>query len=128
MRMFLAICFTPVTSENANSHSWKREKLTEVLFQSHLTIICGFGGIELKIQTNLNTENTGVGTHLFDDMWYIPRLNASACSNSCQLVSLQPIIISILFHHYKELEKCMFEVEQLEDRVVRRAATVKLQS
>jgi hypothetical protein len=64
----------------------------------------------------------------FDDMWDIPRLYASACSNSCQLVPLQPIIISILFHHYKELKKCMFEVEQLEDRVVHRAATVKLRS
>ncbi|MDQ3852431.1 MAG: hypothetical protein M3299_06325 [Thermoproteota archaeon] len=36
----------------------------------------------------------------FDQMWDIPRLYASACSNSCQLVPLHPIIMSILFHHY----------------------------
>jgi hypothetical protein len=50
----------------------------------------------------------------FDEMWDIPRLYVSACSNSCQLVPLHPIIISILFHHYKELKKCISEVEQIE--------------
>ena len=40
----------------------------------------------------------------------------SACSNSVQLVPLQPIIISILFHHYKELKECISEVEQMEAR------------
>jgi hypothetical protein len=50
----------------------------------------------------------------FDEMWDIPRLYVSACSNSCQLVPLQPIIISILFHHYKVLKKCMEEVKQIE--------------
>ena len=49
-----------------------------------------------------------------DDMWDIPRLYVSACSNSCQLVPLQPIIMSILFHHYKELLECKREVEELE--------------
>jgi hypothetical protein len=29
-------------------------------------------------------------------------------------VPLQPIIISILFHHYKELKECISEVEQTE--------------
>lgn len=47
----------------------------------------------------------------FDEMWDIPRLYISACSNSCQLVPLQPIVISILFHHYKELKEIMSEVE-----------------
>ena len=49
-------------------------------------------------------------------MWDIPRLYVSACSNSVQLVPLQPIIISILFHHYKELKECISEVEQIEAR------------
>ena len=53
----------------------------------------------------------------FDDMWDIPRLYASACSNSCQLVPLQPIIMSILFHHYKELLQCIREVEELGAKV-----------
>jgi hypothetical protein len=39
----------------------------------------------------------------FDDMLDIPRLYLSACSNSVQLVPLHPIIISILFDHYKQL-------------------------
>ncbi len=50
----------------------------------------------------------------FDDMFDIPRLYLSACSNSVQLVPLHPIIISILFHHYKELIQCISEVEQIE--------------
>ena len=40
----------------------------------------------------------------FDEMWDIPRLYVSACSNSVQLVPLHPIFISVLFHHYKELK------------------------
>jgi hypothetical protein len=46
-------------------------------------------------------------------MWDIPELYISACSNSVQLVPLHPIIISILFHHYKELKECISEVEQI---------------
>ena len=46
-------------------------------------------------------------------MFDIPKLYASACSNSVQLVPLQPIIISILFHHYKELKECTKEVEEM---------------
>ena len=52
----------------------------------------------------------------FDDMWDIPKLYISACSNSCQLVPLHPIVISILFHHYKELKECISEVEQINER------------
>jgi hypothetical protein len=50
----------------------------------------------------------------FDEMWDIPRLYISACSNSVQLVPLHPIIMSILFHHYKELKECISEVEHIE--------------
>src|SRR5215208_671585 len=53
----------------------------------------------------------------FDDMWDIPRLYVSACSNSYQLVPLQPIVISILFHHYKELLECKREVKELGTKV-----------
>ncbi len=52
---------------------------------------------------------------MFDDMWDIPRLYTLACSNSCQLVPLHPIIISILFHHYKELKECKSEVERIQE-------------
>ena len=49
----------------------------------------------------------------FDQMWDITRLYVSACSNSVQLVPLHPIVISILFHHYKELKECISEVERM---------------
>ena len=51
---------------------------------------------------------------MFDDMWDIPRLYASACSNSCQLVPLHPFVMSILFHHFKELKECISEVGRIE--------------
>jgi hypothetical protein len=48
----------------------------------------------------------------FDEMFDIPRLYISACSNSVQLVPVHPIFMSILFHHYKELKECVEQVEQ----------------
>jgi hypothetical protein len=38
--------------ENANPRSSKREKLTEVLLHSRLTVISGFSPMQLKIQPN----------------------------------------------------------------------------
>ena len=55
----------------------------------------------------------------FDEVWDIPKPYISACCNSVQLVTLQPIIISILYHHYKELKECIKQVEQIEARVNR---------
>src|SRR5215211_7695192 len=52
---------------------------------------------------------------IFDEMFDSPRLYLSACSNSTQLVPLHPIIMSILFHHYKELIQLVSEVEQMEE-------------
>jgi hypothetical protein len=49
----------------------------------------------------------------FDEIWDIPKLYVSACSIAVQLVPLQPIMISILFHHYKELKECILEVEEM---------------
>jgi hypothetical protein len=49
----------------------------------------------------------------FDEMFDIPRFYVSACSNSVQYVRLHPILMSILFHHYKELTECMAQVEQI---------------
>jgi hypothetical protein len=50
-------------------------------------------------------------------MWDIPRLCVSACFNSCQLVPLHPIIISILFIIIQTAQGCISEVKQLEDKV-----------
>ena len=50
----------------------------------------------------------------FDEMWDISRSYVSTRSNSVQLVPLHPIVISILFHHFKELKECISEVEQID--------------
>ena len=50
----------------------------------------------------------------FDEMWDIPKLYVSACSNSVQLVPLHPIVISILFHHYKELVECQKQIKLMD--------------
>jgi hypothetical protein len=47
----------------------------------------------------------------FDQMFDIPKFYISACSNSVQLVPFHPILMSILFHHHKELKECMAWVE-----------------
>lgn len=49
-----------------------------------------------------------------DDMWDIARNYVSACSDSVQLVPLHPVVISILFHHFKELKECMEDVKHIE--------------
>lgn len=51
----------------------------------------------------------------FDEMRDIPKLYVSACSNSVQLVPLHPIILSILFPHYKELKEWICEVERTDE-------------
>ena len=53
----------------------------------------------------------------FDDMWDIPKLYITSCSNSVQLVPLHPIMISILFHHYKQLTELMAQVERMSTKV-----------
>jgi septal ring factor EnvC (AmiA/AmiB activator) len=52
----------------------------------------------------------------FDEMWDIPKLYTMACSNSASLVPFHPIAMSILFHHYKELNQCIKEIEQIEEK------------
>ena len=42
---------------------------------------------------------------LFDRMFSISYLYNSACSYSVKLIRLQPILISIIFHHYKQITK-----------------------
>jgi hypothetical protein len=53
----------------------------------------------------------------FDEMFDISRSYISACSYAVQPVRLYPILISILFHHYKELTECINQVEQIEAKV-----------
>src|SRR5215203_3841023 len=53
----------------------------------------------------------------FDEMFELPKFYISACSNSVQYVRLHPILMSILLYHYKELTKCISEVERIEAKV-----------
>jgi hypothetical protein len=50
----------------------------------------------------------------FNEMWDVAKLYISACSNSVQLVPLHPIIISILFQHYKEMKECSKQIEEMQ--------------
>ncbi|MDQ3902295.1 MAG: hypothetical protein M3247_01385 [Thermoproteota archaeon] len=52
----------------------------------------------------------------FDEMWDIPRLYITACSNSVSLVPLHPIAMSILFYHYKELMEVSKQIEAIKKR------------
>ena len=50
----------------------------------------------------------------FDDMWDIPRLYITACSNSVSLVPLHPIVLmSSLLHCYERLVKRISQVERM---------------
>jgi hypothetical protein len=56
----------------------------------------------------------------FDEMMFdLPRFYISVCSNSVQYVRLHPILMSILFYHYKQLTECITQIEQIESKVER---------
>jgi len=46
----------------------------------------------------------------FDKMFAYSRLYNSAGSNACRPVLIHPIIMSIIFEHYKQLEKLLRSV------------------
>jgi hypothetical protein len=47
---------------------------------------------------------------VFDDMFSICRLYNSACSFVAKPIRIHPIFMSIIFHHYKKLEKIKEEL------------------
>jgi hypothetical protein len=47
----------------------------------------------------------------FDDMFSISHLYNSACSFAVKPIRIQPIFMSIIFHHYKQLMKVKEELE-----------------
>jgi hypothetical protein len=49
---------------------------------------------------------------IFDDMFAISHLYNSASSYSAKYVRIQPIFMSIIFHHYKQLTKLTEQVEK----------------
>ena len=46
----------------------------------------------------------------FDKMFSYPRLYNSAGSNACRPMLIHPILMSIIFEHYKQLNKIVNEV------------------
>ena len=42
---------------------------------------------------------------LFDEMFSYSRLYNSAASNACKPILIHPILMSIIFEHYKQLDK-----------------------
>jgi hypothetical protein len=49
----------------------------------------------------------------FDEIFDIPRRYISACSYCVQPIRLYPILMSILFDHYKQLTECIEQVEHM---------------
>lgn len=47
----------------------------------------------------------------FDDMFIISHLYNSASSYSAKPIRIQPIFISIIFHHYKQLRNIVKQIE-----------------
>jgi hypothetical protein len=47
----------------------------------------------------------------FDDMFSMSHLYNSACSFTAKPIRIQPIFMSIIFYHYKELMKIKEELE-----------------
>ena len=48
----------------------------------------------------------------FDDMFAISHLYNSTCSYSAKYVRIHPIIMSIIFHHYKQLTGLTAQIEK----------------
>jgi hypothetical protein len=50
---------------------------------------------------------------IFDNMFSIGRLYNSACSYAAKPIRIQPIFMSIVFHHYKQLLKLKEDLEKI---------------
>jgi hypothetical protein len=49
---------------------------------------------------------------IFDQMFSVAHLYNSASSNTAKPIRIQPIFMSILFHHYKQLAKLSKEIKR----------------
>jgi hypothetical protein len=52
----------------------------------------------------------------FDDMFSISHLYNSACSYAAKPIRIQPIFMSIIFHHYKQLIKIRQELAEKKEQ------------
>ena len=46
-------------------------------------------------------------------MFAIPRLYIASCMSSANPVVVEPVLLSVLFHHYKQLALLMARVENI---------------
>jgi hypothetical protein len=51
----------------------------------------------------------------FDDIFSIAQLYNSACSYAAKPIRIQPIFMSIIFHHYKQFMKRITRVKKEQD-------------
>jgi hypothetical protein len=49
-------------------------------------------------------------------MFAISHLYNSACSSSSRYIRIQPIFMSIIFHHYKEISKLCEELQKEKEK------------
>jgi hypothetical protein len=56
---------------------------------------------------------------VFDRMFSIAHLYNSACSYSANPIRIQPIFMSIIFHHYKQLARLFEQVEKNTTNIVK---------
>lgn len=52
----------------------------------------------------------------FGDMFSIAHLYNSACSFAAKPIRIQPIFMSIIFHHYKQLMKIREEIDKKKEQ------------
>ena len=52
---------------------------------------------------------------MFDQMYDYFKLHSAACSSACKPVVIHPILMSIVFQHYKQLTSLM-EQRKLKDK------------
>jgi hypothetical protein len=52
------------------------------------------------------------GRKIFDNTFSIAHLYNSACSYAANPIRIQPIFMSIIFHHYKQLLKLKEQIEK----------------
>ncbi len=46
---------------------------------------------------------------MFDEVYDCVKLHNAACSNACRLVVIHAVLMSIIFEHYKQLTKLMYQ-------------------
>ena len=54
---------------------------------------------------NIQAEMDKKDRKMFDKMFSYSRLSNSAGSNACRPILIHPILMSIVFEHYKQLKK-----------------------